>query len=77
MSRESGLYDKWTEMAQESRSNYDPNLYKNREEQYQSETLTLIRLRSVFILLLFGLFISFFLFVFENFYNESQIEANF
>jgi len=71
-SQESGLYDKWTAAAQESRSHYDSETYKH-HEKYQSETLTLMRLRSVFILLLFGLFFSILLFNFENFFKESRV----
>jgi hypothetical protein len=73
MSQESGLYEKWTAMAQEARSYYSQQFYKNREEIYQSETLTLTRLRSAFVLLLFGLFFSTLLFNIEYFVNESNI----
>jgi len=60
-------------MAQKSRSNYDPEFYNNHKDEYQSETLTLTRLRSVFILLSFGIFFSILLFNTEYFVNESNI----
>jgi len=63
-------------MANEYRSSYDPEFYNSHEKEYQTETLTLIRLRSVFILFLFGLFISILVFIFENFYNEAKIGDN-
>jgi len=63
-------------MAQESRSSYDPQFYKSHEEKYQSEDLTLIRLQSVFILLLIGLLASILLFNIEYFVNRLENRAN-
>jgi len=69
VSQESGLYNKWKAMAQKSRSSYDPEFYKSDEKIYESETLTLIRLRGVFGLLLLGYILAIILFNFEYFSN--------
>jgi hypothetical protein len=64
-------------MAYKSLTDFDPEFNNVNQEEYLSEALTLIRLRSAFILWAFGIFFSIVLFIFENFYHEAQIEANF
>jgi len=73
--QESGLYNKWSEIAQEMRYVYGSEI-NHKREKYKSEDLTFDGLRGIFILWLSGIFFSILLLIFELYFNEAQIGAN-